>query len=255
MQQHDFTVKRDYPIACKRFSPQDSVTERVILGVHGFGGSKESGALTKLAQAMSEDRTTLICFDLPAHGQSEADESHLTVADAKADLLAMIDYTEHAYPHADKTIFATSFGGFLTLLCAERLVGWRVVLRAPAVTMPRILLSNVLRLTDEQFSQLGEVVCPFERPIRLRYSCYRDLLSYGEAAFLPQRPMLIVHGDADEIVPLEHIKAYVQLHPQARLSVIEGANHRFQAEGTLDRAIALAKQYILSDKDEQEDVV
>ncbi len=244
-----FSVERDYPIACKRFEPTNGEIRRVILGVHGFGGSKESGALTKLASAMTGEQTALIAFDLPAHGQSAVDETRLTVADAVADLRAMIGVVQTQYPDADKTLFATSFGGFLALLCADCLQEWRVVLRAPAVTMPRILLSNVLRLTDEQFRLLGEVVCPFERPIRLRYACYRELLSCGEDALKAQRPLLILHGDEDEVVPLGDVKDYCATHPQACLRVIEGADHRFRAEGTLDRAIAIAKQYILSEKE------
>jgi len=241
-----YTLVREYPIACKRFVPDNGIVERVILAVHGFGGSKESGAITKLAETMLGEQTALICFDLPAHGQSEAEGDALSVKNAAADLCTMIAHTEALYPQADKTVFATSFGGFLSLLCAEKLSTWRMVLRAPAVTMPDILLPNVLRITQEQFRQLGEVVCPFARPIRLRYECYEELCACGERAMKAQRPMLILHGDGDEIVPLCDVEAYVRSHPSAQLCVIEGANHRFQADGALDRAIGYAKQYILN---------
>ena len=60
-------VRRDYPIPCKCFEPSDGGIDRVILGIHGFGGSKESGALTMLADAMRGEKTALVCFDLPAH--------------------------------------------------------------------------------------------------------------------------------------------------------------------------------------------
>ncbi len=127
---------------------------------------------------------------------------------------------------------------------------YTLVLRAPAVTMPDILLPNVLRLTQQQFRQLGEVVCPFARPIRLRYECYEELCASGEQVMKAQRPMLILHGDGDEVVPLCDVEVYVRSHPFAKFRVIEGANHRFQADGVLDRAIGYAKQYILNGREE-----
>lgn len=240
-------VRRDYPIPCKCFEPSDGEVDRVILGIHGFGGSKESGALTMLAEAMRGEKTALVCFDLPAHGESTLDGSSLTVRDAEKDVRFMIGLVQERYPAAKKAVFATSFGAFLALSCADVLRDWVMVLRAPAIAMPTVLLENVLRLTAEQFRAIGSVRCPFARPIDLSYACYEELLSTVSSVQAVDRSMLIVHGDADEVVPLSSAQAYARLHDGVTLRVIEGANHRFQADGTLQTAIDVSKGYLLGE--------
>ena len=40
-------------------------------------------------------------------------------------------------------------------------------------------------------------------------------------------PTLIVHGDADEIVPVEQSKLIFKLIPECKLDIIRKADHRF----------------------------
>lgn len=39
------------------------------------------------------------------------------------------------------------------------------------------------------------------------------------------KPTLIIHGDADPIIPIEHDYATKNLIPQAKLTVVEGMGH------------------------------
>ena len=47
-----------------------------------------------------------------------------------------------------------------------------MVFRTPAVTMPKILLKNVLKISEKDFEKVGHVECGFERRIKLSYSFY-----------------------------------------------------------------------------------
>lgn len=63
----------------------------------------------------------------------------------------------------------------------------------------------------------------------LNYDVYADIAAYTE-------DVLILHGDADSIVPLSYSKRAVSAYASAQLQVIEGAGHGFYGE---DEALAL----------------
>ncbi len=65
------------------------------------------------------------------------------------------------------------------------------------------------------------------------YDIYEDIGAYD-------RDVLLIHGDADSIVPLSYSERALEVYPSARLEVISGAGHGF---GGVD--FARAMDYIL----------
>ena len=53
------------------------------------------------------------------------------------------------------------------------------------------------------------------------------MLRDNVAAYLPQIPLLLYHGQRDEIVPFEHLAMYGSLLPQAKIREFEGRGHKF----------------------------
>lgn len=229
-----FDIKREYRIKCKAYAPSEGDVKRVILGVHGFAGDKESSMLLELAKGIEPNGGALICFDFPAHGDSEADEKHLTVENCIGDLLAVSDWISKNYPTANKFVFATSFGGYISLLASEKLKDYRMILRAPAVTMPKVLLESVLKITPEQFKEQRLVECGFERKIRLPYTFYENLVRYNPFDMEYKNEMLIIHGDKDDIVPIGDVEAFKETHDKVNLLVMKNADHRFKNSGEMD---------------------
>ena len=230
-------------IPCKLYEPEDIPVTRVILGVHGFAGDKESSALEALAFAMADFGTALVCFDFPAHGASSDNEAQFTVDKCIADLAAVDAWIRENFPKAEKAVFATSFGGYISLLSAQRFEGYRIVLRAPAVTMPEVLLSSVLHISAEEFESVGMVECGFERKICLPFAFYRDLLLHPVEC--TDRHMLIIHGSNDDVVPYSDVLSFCSRNPNASLVTVKGADHRFKKPGELDVVITAAKNYII----------
>lgn len=50
-------------------------------------------------------------------------------------------------------------------------------------------------------------------------------------------PMLIVHVDADDVVPHSDIQKFCMQNTSAELRVIRGADHRFKKKGEIDLVI------------------
>ena len=239
----EFTIRRQYDISCKLFEPE--TVQQVIIGVHGFAGDKDSSMLKMLAEACAPAGVALLCFDFPAHGKSPVAEDMLTAEHCKQDLLSVCRYAESRYPQAEKGIFATSFGGYISLLCADQLPDYRYILRAPAVTMPRLLLETVLKITAAEFAQKGSILCGFERPIRLPYAFYQELLLQEDLLQKPiQQKLLLIHGDCDDVVPLTDILQFQAAHPDLHLHIIEGADHRFKKPGQLQKIVSIATDFL-----------
>lgn len=240
-----FSIKSDYEIKCKFFSPKNRDIKSVIIGAHGFAGDKESSVLEQLAFACSENGTALICFDFPAHGSSPVSEEMLTIENCKNDLYKVLEYVICKYPDANVSIFATSFGGYITLLCADRLSDFPMVFRAPAVTMPKLLLENVLKISIEDFEKNGFVDCGFERPLRLPCFFYEDLIRQEDVMKKEiKQPNLILQGNCDDIVPLSDIISFCKRQENTQLVIIDGAGHRFKNPGEIEKIICHTKNFL-----------
>lgn len=237
------TIKTDrYPISCKSYIT-DAKPNGIILGVHGFAGDKESSALRFLAEAACKKAVSLMCFDFPAHGASEASDAMLSVKNCMDDLLLIAELCRIEHPNEKKYLFATSFGGYITLLCSKELSDFNIVLRAPAVTMPEHILTDLLNTTPEKFEKAESITCGFERKICLTFGFYTELQKHKIADCVCDDPMLIIHGDNDNIVPYRDIIDFCSCHKNAELRTISGADHRFKKPGELNRVIELALSY------------
>ena len=239
-----FSIERKYPIKCKAFLPSSGKVETVILGVHGFAGDKESSMLSELAKSVDQMDGALICFDFPAHGDSDGREDELTVENCVHDLLTVAEWIEDAYPTAEKFIFATSFGGYISLISLRTLTNYKVILRAPAVTMPKVLLESVLKISAEQFEEFGAVECGFERKITLPYSFYKGLLQYDLCSLKFDNKTLVFHGDKDDIVPIEDVMEFCESRENVNLIIIKNADHRFKNPGEIESIVSETVQFM-----------
>lgn len=239
-----FDIFHTYGIKCKLFLPENGAIKRIILGVHGFAGDKESSMLSRLAESAASEETALISFDFPAHGESTQTEDSLTIANCVRDLLCVAEWAREQYPDAERYIFATSFGGYISLLCANELRDFSFVLRAPAVTMPQCLLNSVLKVTREEFERVGILQCGFERKINLPFAFYEEMLQYNPIEKDYQQQMLIIHGDSDDVIPCSDVALFCQRYPQMKFITIQGANHRFKKPGEIERIIDETMRFI-----------
>ena len=292
-----------YAIPCKYCMPvlRDKPLKGIILGIHGFSGSKESTGLHVLAKKVVPEGYGIVCFDLPAHWKSPAAPEMLTVENAMRDILFMAEECRREFPDLPKYIFATSFGAYLTLLCCKEssrliaggdkgdksltvaggdqgdkslttaggdqggkslmtaggekalspaggaLADYHIILRAPAVTMPEVFL-NLLNMTAEEFRAKAPLDCTNDpaRPLPVYYSFYESLIQHSvfDAGKEAYPPMLVMHGDADEVVPPKDVRRFCDQFPQMDLHVIPGCDHGFTAPGAHEEMCRLAMDFL-----------
>lgn len=232
-------------IPLKLYMPEQSSIIGYTVAVHGFGGDKESSAIRLLAEKLTAKGYIVAAFDLPCHGESSYDSS-FTVKESRNCLKAVFVYMERNYQNvSEKAVFATSFGGYITLLeLAAMPSDLKIVLRAPAVNMKDTFENSLLPVTMDEFMKKGADM-GFERIFRVD-SAFLDELNCNDISKTNMNTsMLIIHGNKDAIVLPQHISTFTEVNPKAVLKTINGADHRFKSADHLDQAVNAAIHYIL----------
>ncbi len=240
----EFEIQSDkYAVPCKLYEPEIT-PQLVVIGVHGFAGDKESSVLSALAQSLCDRNSALVCFDFPAHGKSGAEDSALSVSNCKNDLEKVIGYVKNRYPHSRYGIFATSYGGYITLLSMPRLSDFSIVLRAPAVYMDKVFTQKLIPVSEAEFISNGGAQLGFERQMFVS-SSFLDELKNNPVGDI-KSPLVIIHGTKDDIVSYQDIEDFCKKNENIKLIPIKNADHRFKKTGEIDLIIKNAMEWYFS---------
>lgn len=231
-------------IACKLSQPDHGQIQRIVLGVHGLSGSTDDQIQTILAEEMPLFHSTVLRFDFPAHGESP--EREFSLKGSVDSLLAVARYARAQYPQVeDLCIFATGYGAYVTLIALEELLELpgqvKLVIQTPSLQMHDTLLS-MLRISEERFWVMETITIPTKRPLDITYRFYRELTEHIALTAHPI-PMLILHCDGDEYIPMEDILHFRRINDQSKLVIIPGTSHQFTEEGAWDMVLDLTRDW------------
>ena len=242
-----FTLTRgQLQIPCCLCHPDHGNVRRVVLGVHGFGGSMHDAIQEGIAEEMTLFSSASLRFDFPAHGESPLDSDFFTLSNCADSLLAAACYAREQYPDVeDLCIFASGFGAYITLLCLEELLQMpgriRLVVQTPSVMMHETLLS-MMRLSKETFRALDRRTIPADRPFDVTFDFYEELRQNIVLTTYPI-PMLILHGEEDGYIRSADIQNFHRINEKSELVIIPGASHRFLEEGAWDMVLDLTRDW------------
>ena len=230
-----------------------------LLCLHGFAGDKYSTVIEAVAKDRCRAGFRCVTFDWPGHGDSTADSSMLTIENCLADLDAVVKHLRPAAAAvpsgstpAPLFCFATSFGGYLAMLDYRRHPEHfdRILLRSPALRMGKVLRSFLEEDHMRRF-QGGEALnFGFDRPLFLHYDFLTDLELPDHDAFRPlggigcgpaSAPVAIIHGDADDVVPVTDSLRFAEDN-DLPIRIVKGADHRYKKPGELEQIIDFAAE-------------
>ena len=271
MKPQHFTIHspNEYEISCMEWLPsaaaagadmhgaaakESSGPLPTLLCLHGFAGDKYSTVIEAVAKDRCRAGFRCVTFDWPGHGDSTADSSMLTIENCLADLDAVVKHLRPAAAAvpsgstpAPLFCFATSFGGYLAMLDYRRHPEHfdRILLRSPALRMGKVLRSFLDEDHMRRF-QGGEALnFGFDRPLFLHYDFLTDLELPDHDAFRPldgigcgpaSAPVAIIHGDADDVVPVTDSLRFAEDN-HLPIRIVKGADHRYKKPGELEQII------------------
>ena len=211
---------------------------------HGMESNKNSEKLIVLGEALAKHGVLALRFDFAYVGESSGKFEDITYTGEVDDLTAAFAWVQSRRP-GRTVILGSSMGGTVALLFAARepRVAALVTIAAPLhpENFPkRILTPAQIRLWRQQ----GFTVYQGRR---LNTSLLEDLerLDVAESARKILCPVLILHGDADDIVPVE--EAYelnACLSGTKRLQILKDTDHRLSDPAAMERAIEAALAWL-----------
>lgn len=218
----------------------------MVIFCHGFSGSKDSPLFELVSDSLQTHGIASVRFDFNAHGESEGDFEQMTVPNEIADAKNIYKYVRTLEYVGDIAICGHSQGGVVASMVAGELgtdALKAVVLMAPAA---------VLRDDAIRGNTFGKTYDPRNPPKTIDMGGGRKLGSdYVKTAFsLPiyetamkyHGDALIVHGNADRIVPYNYGQRYHYLWKKSRLVILDGYDHGFGPN--LKHATDIVTQYL-----------
>lgn len=214
-----------------------------VIFSHGFGGTHSVG--TQYAQALAEKGYVVYCFDFcggSPSSQSDGSTLEMSIFTEQADLEAVISMIQGLdYVDSDNLfLMGTSQGGVVSAITGaahpEEIRG--MVLLYPAfvlVDRANELFQSRDEIPDTYYFMWMDVGRAYFE-LLLDYDIYREIAAYD-------KDVLLIHGDADHIVPLSYSEQAIAAYPSAQLKVIPGGGHGFYGEDA-QQTISYIQEYL-----------
>jgi alpha/beta superfamily hydrolase len=215
-----------------------------VILCHGMESDKNSEKLVFLSDGLAERGILSLRFDFRYVGESSGKFADITYSGEVDDLTAAYAWIQNRQP-GKTAVFGSSMGGTVALLFAaqEPAVAALVTLAAPL--HPENFPKRVL--TPAQLRQWREQGFTIYNGRRLNVSLLEDLqrIAVVESARKVKCPVLVLHGDADEVVPVEEAYELDACLGDAKcLSILKGSDHRLSDPMAMREALADALDWL-----------
>ena len=157
------------------------------------------------------------------------------------DLKAVIEYVK-SLPYIDEylLLMGCSQGGFVSGITAARNPGLvdKLVMFFPAVSIPDDARAGRMLMARFDPENIPEIIDAVVMKLGRRFAA--DVIDMDAFAELKpySGPVLIVHGTADQAVPVEYSKRLSEIYANSTLVLIENGDHGFSEE---QDAVAIEK--------------
>ena len=245
MENNVLLTRGELKIPCKVTVPDFGEIRRVVLGVHGMGGSMVDDIQLSISEEMDLFYSATVRFDFPAHGESPWEEP-LALHPCMESLMAAAEYVKDTFPEVeDLCIFATGFGAYITLLCLEQLLDLpgkvKLVIQSPCLRMHENLLT-MKHTNRETLWAMDRVTFRAKRPFDVTYHFYEELAENIVMNTYPI-PMLILHGELDQVISTEDVMNFNRINEESKLVILPGTTHRFLEDGAWDMVLDLTRDW------------
>jgi putative redox protein len=239
-----FANAHGYSLSGVLHHPAQGTARGAVILCHGMESNKESEKLVYLGRAMAQRGSLVLRFDFRYVGESSGKFEDITYSGEVEDLEAAHALVQSRNP-GKIAILGSSMGGTVALLFAAQQPSLAALVTVAAPIHPERFPSRVL--TPAQTEQWRAQGFTRHNGQRINLSLLHDLesLNVPEAAKKITCPVLILHGDADEVVPVE--EAYeinACLTNSKRLSILPGTDHRLSDPAVMRRAITEALEWL-----------
>ena len=197
-------------------------TTQVIIGCTGYRGSKAE--LVGIGSALWRAGFNVLLFDYYGHGADRGAPVTLAYREVR-DFYGALDYVEQRVPGAQIGVIGYSMGAAVAIMGSARRQNVRAIVADSAFATHLDVVSHnvtkVIRISGRPIAALSDVFLE-------RIAGYRgaDVAPEKDVAAIAPRPILIIHGTRDDMIPLSHAwRIFAAAGEPKELWIAEGAGH------------------------------
>lgn len=213
------------------YRPENSERCPVVIMSHGYNGHQSD--FTEMAQYLTANGIGAVCFTFC--GGSLRDNSgfpttEMTLFTEAEDLRAVLDeVTSWDWADAKQIyLFGASQGGMVSALVAEERTEQ---IRGMILLYPAFCIADDWRKRFKRREDIPDREVLWDMPLGRCYfeSVWDFVIMEHIGGF--DKPVLLLHGTQDEIVPLSYSEQAAAQYPKAKLKRFVGEGHGFTAAG------------------------
>ena len=224
----------------------------MVVFCHGFSGTKDGPLFELICDTLQAHGIASIRFDFNGHGQSEGEFKDMTVPNEIEDAKKVVEYVRDLNYVSDLAIAGHSQGGVVAAMTAGEL---SEALGEPAFKAVALMApAAVLRDDAIRGNTMGKSYDPFDAGeyvelwggLKLGGNYIRTAftLPIYETAAKYQGPAIIVHGNADRVVPYTYGERFHQIWPKSEYVMQEFFDHGFSQN--VYRSTDIVAQFLLT---------
>lgn len=195
---------------------------------HGFNGTHHFAQ--DYFGPLAEQGWMTYAFDFPCgsvNSRSDSNTMNMSILDEQSDLQAIVDYFR-SQPYVDPDrimLIGESQGGLVSALTAAQMNKKvsQLVLIYPALCIPDNWNARYPKLED-----IPDTTRLWNVPMGRRFFEEVRTIDPFKTMKKFKKPVLIIQGDADQVVSMDDSRRAIKTYKQARLHVIPGAGHGFK---------------------------
>ncbi|MBQ8111075.1 MAG: alpha/beta fold hydrolase [Clostridia bacterium] len=210
----------------------------MVVVIHGFTGHMEERHILAVSKRMNELGFATLRVDMYGHGHSDGEFRRHTLYKWLTNALTVIDYARGLDFVTDLYLCGHSQGGLTVMLAAalKHDVIKGVIPLSPACMIPEMARKGELLGKRFDPDHIPDTLESWDgRLLDGNYVRVAQAIDVERAIDRYAGPVLIVHGDEDEAVPVEFGKRAAAAYRNAQLVLIPGDNHCYDRH--LDRAV------------------
>ena len=250
----------------------------VVIVCHGFNASCRQDVIVEICKSLCEEGRNVVTFNFTDSGDNEKEgkkQEDLSLREQYSELRVVLDYcTDNMYNI--KSVIGHSTGGTVAILAAAYDDAKRIeslILIAPRIDLSKSTMARKIEekygMTVQELIDNSEVEFPIELEIGSKAHSFSrtylnelaklDVIDALKRINKKRRgrkcPILILHGDEDEVVDIEEGKT-VQIEcddKDTEFFPIHGADHIFSREELRTEVASIIRSWLDLQKDKAEE--
>lgn len=223
---------------------QDDTSQPIIILVHGFSSHKNKKALVALSAVLNKNNIATFRFDFYGHGESEGDFENITITEAVDDILQAIHFVK-SLGYTKIGLVGSSFGGIASIMAASQSPELFVLgLKSPVSDYWEVIKGQY---SEEELQQWEKIGHRNHHNKKLNYTFIEDFNNNDAYKKAPKitMPTILVHGDADETVPVSQSIKLAKLIPNCQFVVIKNADHKYSNDDHMQELVQAISEFIM----------